>query len=147
MNRRNFLKGMSFAAIAGASWEGRALARPDGTKPVLPGATWLDGDVVVAGGGPAGVCAAIAAARNGARVLLVERGNCLGGMATRGLVGPFMTCYDKTGSVQIIRGLFNEIVERLVARGGAIHPKDCRAGTAFTSWIKIGHDHCTPFEP
>ena len=104
-------------------------------------------DVLVAGGGPAGVCAAIAAARNGASVLLVERGNCLGGMATRGLVGPFMTCYDKTGSVQIIRGLFNEIVERLVARGGAIHPKDCRAGTAFTSWIKIGHDHCTPFEP
>ena len=99
------------------------------------------------GGGPAGVCAAIAAARNGARTFLVEHGNCLGGMATRGLVGPFMTCYDKTGERQIIKGLFEEIVERLVARGGAIHPRDCRTGTAFTSWIKIGHDHCTPFEP
>ncbi len=33
MNRRNFLKGMSFAALAGAAWEGRALSRPDGTKP------------------------------------------------------------------------------------------------------------------
>lgn len=104
-------------------------------------------DVAVMGGGPAGTCAAIAAARNGAKVMLVEHGNCLGGMATRGLVGPFMTCYDKTGETQIIRGIFGEIVERLVARGGAIHPRDCRAGTAFTSWITVGHDHCTPFEP
>ncbi len=104
-------------------------------------------DILVCGGGPAGVCAAIAAARNGARVLLVERGNCLGGMATRGLVGPFMTCYDKSGTTQVIRGLFDEIVERLVARGGAIHPREVFGGTAFTSWIKVGHDHCTPFEP
>ncbi len=125
---RNFVKGKSVAA-------------PRGAEP------WLDTDVLVCGGGPAGVCAAIAAARNGARVLVVERGNCLGGMATRGLVGPFMTCYDKSGRTQIIRGLFNEIVERLVARGGAIHPRDCLGGTAFTSWIKVGHDHCTPFEP
>ncbi len=106
-----------------------------------------DTDVFVCGGGPAGVCAAIAAARNGADVLLVERGNCLGGMATQALVGPFMTCYDKSGTTQIIRGLFGEIVERLVLRGGAIHPRDVLGGTAFTSWIKVGHDHCTPFEP
>ena len=65
-----------------------------------------DVDVLVVGGGPAGVCAAIAAARNGAKTLVVERGNCLGGMATRGLVGPFMTCYDKSGKTQIIRGFF-----------------------------------------
>ncbi len=32
-------------------------------------------------------------------------------------------------------------------RGGAIHPRDVLGGTAFTSWIKVGHDHCTPFEP
>ena len=139
MNRRSFLKSVSVAAFAGAAMRG------DGEG--VAAKAHDDVDVLVLGGGPAGTCAAIAAARNGARVLVVERGNCLGGMATRGLVGPFMTCYDKTGSVQIIRGLFNEIVERLVARGGAIHPKDCRAGTAFTSWIKVGHDHCTPFEP
>jgi len=138
------LSGGAVAALAAAGGCCTAEALRRGDRAPVP---WQETDVVVAGGGPAGVCAAIAAARNGARVLVVERGNCLGGMATRGLVGPFMTCYDKTGSVQIIRGLFNEIVERLVARGGAIHPKDCRAGTAFTSWIKIGHDHCTPFEP
>lgn len=103
--------------------------------------------VLVVGGGPAGVCAAIAAARNGADVLIVEQGNCLGGMATQGLVGPFMTCYDKRGEVQLIRGLFEDIVQRLVAVGGAIHPREVRAGTALTAWIVRGHDHCTPFDP
>jgi len=103
-------------------------------------------DVVVVGGGPAGVCAAIAAARNGAKTLLVEQNGFCGGMATAGLVGPFMTCYDAAGKTMVIRGLFEEIVDRLVERDFAIHPKDVMGGTAFTSWIKIGHDHVTPFE-
>ena len=106
-----------------------------------------DADVLVVGGGPAGVCAAIAAARHGARVVLAEQGGCLGGMATRGLVGPFMTCYDKRGETQIVSGLFEEIVQRLVAVGGAIHPSQVRAGTAFSAWHVAGHDHCTPFDP
>lgn len=67
-------------------------------------------------------------------------------MATAGLVGPFMTCYDRSGSEMIIRGLFSEIVDRLVERGGAIHPSLVRSGTAYTSWIVNGHDHCTPFD-
>ena len=67
---------------------------PDGCEGAAQ--PWLGTDVLVCGGGPAGACAAIAAARNGASVLLVERGNCLGGMATQALVGPFMTCYDKS---------------------------------------------------
>lgn len=103
-------------------------------------------DVVVVGGGPAGMTAAIAAAREGAQVAVVEQGNCLGGMATRGLVGPFMTCYDRKGEHMIIRGLFEEIVNRMVERGYAIHPAEVRAGTGFTSWIVLGHDHVTPFE-
>ena len=49
-------------------------------------------DVIVVGGGPAGMCAAIAAAREGVKVLLVEQGGFCGGMATQGMVGPFMTC-------------------------------------------------------
>ena len=104
-------------------------------------------DLLVIGGGPAGVCAAIAAARHGAKTLLVEQGGCLGGMATRGLVGPFMTCYDRRGERQIILGLFEEIVQRLVAVGGAIHPSQVRAGTSFAAWHVPGHDHVTPFEP
>ena len=103
-------------------------------------------DVLIIGGGPAGVCAAIAAARMGVSTVLVEEGGFCGGMATRGLVGPFMTCYDADGSEMIIRGLFEEIVDRMVSRGFAIHPAEVMGGTAFTSWIKIGHDHVTPFE-
>lgn len=103
-------------------------------------------DVIVVGGGPAGVCAAISAAGQGVKTLLVEQNGFCGGMATAGLVGPFMTCYDSAGETMIIRGLFEEIVDRLVARGFAIHPKDVMGGTAFTSWIKVGHDHVTPFE-
>ena len=104
-------------------------------------------DVAVVGGGPAGVCAALAAARNGAKTLLVESGNCLGGMATLGQVNPFMTCYDKDGEQMILRGLFEEIVERLIARGGALHPSTIPTGSAFTSYIIIGHKHVTPFDP
>lgn len=102
--------------------------------------------VTVVGGGPAGVCAAIAAARNGANTLLIESGNCLGGMATLGQVNPFMTCYDKDGEQMIIRGLFEEIVERLIARGGALHPGDIPTNSAFTSYITVGHKHVTPFD-
>jgi len=107
----------------------------------------LQADVVVIGGGPSGMCAAIAAAREGVRVILVEQAGFSGGMATRGLVGPFMTCYDAKGETMIIRGLFEEIVNRMVERGFAIHPSEVHGGTAFTSWIKIGHEHVTPFEP
>lgn len=104
-------------------------------------------EAVVIGGGPAGLCAAVAAARTGAKTLLVEAGGCCGGMATQGLVGPFMTCFDKDGKEMIIRGLFEEVVNRLIEKGAAIHPSEVRAGTAFTSWITVGHDHVTPFEP
>ncbi|MEI3000818.1 MAG: FAD-dependent oxidoreductase [Victivallis sp.] len=43
-------------------------------------------DVLVAGGGPAGVGAALGAARNGAKTMLIEQANCLGGMATSGMM-------------------------------------------------------------
>lgn len=47
-------------------------------------------DVVVVGGGPGGIAAAVTAARQGAHTLLIEKGGCLGGMATLGEVHPFM---------------------------------------------------------
>ena len=62
-------------------------------------------DVLVIGGGPAGFGAAVAAARNGADTILIERNAMLGGMATTGLVGPFMTCYDDDCSEQIVKGV------------------------------------------
>ncbi len=61
-------------------------------------------DVLVAGGGPAGIGAAVAAARTGAKVLLIEEQNCLGGMATSGMMSHFTGSKDSP--------LFNEISRR-----------------------------------
>ena len=63
-------------------------------------------DVIVCGGGPTGVCAAIAAGRACANVLLLERMNCLGGMWTSGFVNPLFDQENKGG-------LIREIVNRL----------------------------------
>ena len=52
-------------------------------------------DVIVAGGGPSGCAAAVAAARNGASVLLIEASYCLGGMGTIGMVPSFAPFTDK----------------------------------------------------
>ena len=80
-------------------------------------------DLMVVGAGPAGVPAAVAAARGGCRVLLVERHGFAGGMATAGLVNPFLGNYYRsreTGAEgDIIAGLFAEVLERLRARGAA----------------------------
>ena len=108
--------------------------------------TTEEADVLVIGGGPAGLCAAIASARAGAKTTLIEKNGFCGGMATAGLVAPFMTCYDSGGDTMLIRGLFEEIVERLIDVGGAIHPSKVEASTAFTSYITIGHKHVTPFK-
>jgi hypothetical protein len=104
-------------------------------------------DVVVAGGGPAGIAAAIAAARRGARTLLVERFGFLGGNLTAGLVGPCMTSYSLDGQHQLIRGVFEEFVTVMEKTGGAIHPSKTKAGDAYSGFIVYGHDKVTPFEP
>ncbi len=71
----------------------------------------LEYDVVIIGGGPAGAVAAIAAAREGANTLLIERYGYLGGMLTTAGVGPQMTFH--AGKTQVIRGIPDEIVRRL----------------------------------
>ncbi|MCL5037600.1 MAG: FAD-dependent oxidoreductase [Chloroflexi bacterium] len=71
--------------------------------------------VVIAGGGPAGVGAAIGASGPGNDVLLIEQSGFFGGMGTAGLVQPWMAY--KTGGKTITGGLFGKIVERLKLRG------------------------------
>lgn len=75
----------------------------------------LEYDVVVIGGGPAGSVAAIAAARQGASVLLVEQNGYLGGMLTMAGTGPQMTFH--AGKTQVVRGIADEIVQRLQKLG------------------------------
>lgn len=104
-------------------------------------------DVLVVGSGPAGLGAAIASARSGARTLLVERYGFLGGNLTAGLVGPCMTSYSLDGSTQLIKGIFEEMVLRLERMGKAIHPSKVRAGSEYAGFIVYGHDRVTPFEP
>ncbi len=103
-------------------------------------------DVLVIGGGPAGICAALAAADSGAKVMLVEQYGFVGGMATAGLVAPFMTCYDSGGETRLIRGLFEELINRLIEEGSALPPETIDAPSSFTSYIKNGHVHVTPFD-
>ena len=73
--------------------------------------------MLVVGGGNAGCAAALAAARTGARTMLVERYGFLGGTATAAMVGPWMTFHS--GTDRIIGGIAQEIVERLIALGGS----------------------------
>ena len=103
-------------------------------------------EVCVIGGGPAGVCAAIEAAREGKKTVIVESMGMLGGMATAALVGPFMTCYDSKGDERVVRGLFDEIVERTIAIGGAISPDETDAPSVYTSFLKKYHRRVTPFD-
>lgn len=104
-------------------------------------------DVLVVGGGPAGIAAAVASARHGARTLLVEQYGCLGGNMTVGLVGPCMTSYSLDGATQLIKGIYEEVILAMEAAGGAIHPSKVSADSPYTSYISYGHDRVTPFEP
>lgn len=91
-----------------------------------------EADVLVCGGGSAGVACAVAAARRGARVVLLERWPMVGGMATAGLV----TCFHRRDREKIvIWGLCGETVERLDRRGWVrVHVRDERAHE--TEWFE-----------
>jgi hypothetical protein len=72
-----------------------------------------EADVIVLGGGVAGLSAALAAAETGSSVLLIERGNCLGGTATAGMMSLFYTPY------RCAHGIPKRIFDRLIEAGGA----------------------------
>ena len=99
----------------------------------------VDGyDVIVAGAGTAGVVAAIAAARNGARVLLVERGGFLGGHIAGQLLEHSAGWFDAHGT-RIVGGMPQELVERLVAAGAS--PGHIRDDTGYTRYrMPVNHE-------
>jgi hypothetical protein len=105
----------------------------------------FDCDVLVVGGGPAGIGSAVCAARHGAKTILAERGGYLGGMATAGLVAPFMSSTTPDGNTMLIRGFYEELVNRMEAQGGAIHPLNAQIGS-FSAYRDKGHHGLTTFD-
>ena len=96
---------------------------------------YKDTDVLVVGGGPAGTAAAVAAARTGADVTLVERYNHLGGLSTGGLVIWIDRMTDWTGRL-VIAGFARELLDRA--------PPDAIAGPDRADWgsrdaAKVAH--------
>src|SRR5919106_6653206 len=100
-----------------------------------------DPDILVVGGGPAGLGAALGAAGAGAEVVLAERYGFLGGNATAALVMPLMSCFTQRGRPMhvdltrllppdhgpgepVVAGAFRQFLKRLVEAGGAIVPSE-----------------------
>jgi len=127
--------------------ESRTIAEPAGRAQVAAQA-----DVVVVGGGPAGMAAALAAARNGAKVTLLERYNHLGGLASGGMVLVLDDMWDSTRHEISVRGVCMTMIERLAALGLAAYPREHEWGelpASYRRWARWGtfdfHSHKTPY--
>lgn len=94
------------------------IVRPSVTVPTIE-----ETDVLVVGGGAAGCTAAIAAARAGVKVTLVERYNHFGGLVTGGLVFAILGHWANKGSIQVIRGIGEEMMRRLESLPYGITPR------------------------
>jgi hypothetical protein len=110
-----------------------------------------EADVVVVGAGPAGLGAAVAAARDGASVVLLERYASLGGLASGGMV---LILDDMVNGAEItVAGLVREYVDRLHDLGLAVYPPEedressRRAWNAWGRWGTFDfHSRTTPKE-
>ncbi|NQX67024.1 FAD-dependent oxidoreductase [Paenibacillus alba] len=97
----------------------------------------IEADVVVVGAGPAGIHAALAAGRGGAKTVIIERYGFAGGMSTAALVYPWMTFHTTEGK-QVIKGTAQEMIERLMAINAS--PGHVRDTCGFVHTI-------TPYHP
>ena len=138
LSRRDFVKraALTGAAAVAMGTGGAALAsstaRPNPSTSKISGKTVTEAvretrvcrtaDVVVVGGGPGGIGAAVAAARSGADTVLIERYEHLGGMGTGGLVTIIPNLSDFSGKQQIA-GITQEWIDRLNVREAADYPK------------------------
>ena len=102
----------------------------------------LECDVLVAGGGTSGIVAALAAARNDARTVLVERYGHLGGTMIHG-AGPLHSFFNLwkafpgVAKKQVVKGIAQEIVDRMVAAGGSLGHVEMEQGYKYDSVATI----------
>jgi hypothetical protein len=101
-----------------------------------------EADICVVGGSCTGVFAAVRAARLGARVVLVEKQNAFGGVATNGLVNIWHSLYNTEKTKQIIAGLTLETIERLSKRNAVLYSDEAKKShfTLNTQELKIELD-------
>ena len=90
-------------------------------------------DIAVIGGGFSGLAAAIAAAREGSKVILIEKGNCMGGAASICLVQPFMNYTTTINGEQVLlsRGIFKEITDNFQKMRHDIDGTEIKGNTVF----------------
>jgi hypothetical protein len=103
--------------------------------------TRVESDVLIAGGGAAGVAAAVSAARQGLKVTLVERYGFCGGGAVAGLSGTVCGLYEATNDVsvgpkQVVFGFADEFCRRLEAMGGLADPV-----LYGKTWVRVHDPH------
>lgn len=82
-------------------------------------------DVIIAGGGPAGICAGFSSARAGLKTLLIEQFNCLGGISTSGLHQEISVYCGSGSTPQIAGGIPKEICDRAVKNHEAYYRGSC----------------------
>jgi hypothetical protein len=117
---------------------------PAGKVPVV-----AESDLVVVGGGPAGIAAAVAGARNGLSVTVLERYPYLGGLASGGMV---LVLDDMCNGNEItVKGLCTELIDRMTRMGLCVTPpeQDWISDPAkFRQWARWGvynfHSHIKP---
>ena len=90
----------------------------------------MNHDIIILGGGISGAVAAIAAARCGSNVLIIDKNASLGGTLAACEVGPMMTFH--AGDIQAIRGITDELVQRMVKKGKATGHIFDTTGTTYT---------------
>ena len=144
LSRREVLQavgaaGLESLGIGGAAVQGAALGTVFEPAREVPVAA--DCDVCVVGGSATGVFAAVAAARLGARVAIIELNGFFGGVATASLVNLWHSTEDMDNRQQIIAGLTTEVFDRLARRGGLEVVKGKRTYYALnTEELKIELD-------
>ena len=114
-------------------------------RPLVDETRYQPCDVLVVGGGMAGIAAAIAAARGGAKTALVERAGWLGGMGITGATG-LHTFFNIFGAhpgaerTRVVAGIAQELVDRVGHLGGGVGHVPMERGADFVSMV-------TPVEP